>query len=212
MRQRASWVRRMKSCSHRKWQTCWLASVFWLNCASLCRVVNYLWALKNLKEREGEVGVGKINAMNGWRWRWLWGGRWRRWKRETGGEQQFEEKRDWMSRKREMRKGTLCKYQQTHYHFKTLERKSQKSGEKHIFGLRQIHSHSLHLHLSFSFTLTHTSPPLSLILYSSLLSHFSACDFYFCAHLASDFTCSVWTLSRIYTLCSLYYVHLCYTG
>ena len=61
---RASWERRTEGRSHRKWQTCWPA---WLNSPSLFRVVNYLHALKNLSEREGEgdwVG-GKINAMNG---------------------------------------------------------------------------------------------------------------------------------------------------
>lgn len=115
-----------------------------------------------------------------------------------GGELQFEEMRAWISRKRGIRKGTLCKYQQAHYHFKTLERKSQKVERNILLGYAKFIL-TLYLHFSnsfFSLSLSHTHHhPLAVALNSSLLTHSSVCDFYFCAHLASDFTCSVCILS-----------------
>lgn len=127
-----------------------------------------------------------------------------------GGEQQFEEKRAWISRKRRMREGTLCKYQQAHYHFKTLERKSQKV-ERSVFldYTKFILTLSISISQTFlSHTHTYRHPSLfSVALNSSLLSHFSVCDFYFCAHLASDFTCSVCILS--WSMCTQVQAWIC---
>lgn len=51
-----------------------------LNSSSLFRVVNYLWALKNLREGKRDGEVGKIKAMNGAGW---WVGRGGGGERET---------------------------------------------------------------------------------------------------------------------------------
>lgn len=152
MRWWASWGSRIKSCSHRKWQTCWF---FWLNSLSLFRVVNYLWALKNLGEGARGVGARKINAMDGWSWVGGDGDR----KRESREEKGNLRRRGMrISRKIGMSKGILCKYQQAHYHFKTLERKSQKVERSIFLGHAKfiLTRRIISVYLSHSFFLAHT--------------------------------------------------------
>lgn len=103
---------------------------------SSCCLAELLISLFNLRISEQVSGRRRINAMKG-----------------DGKRQEncnFGQKRAWISRKRGMRKGTLCKYQQPHYHFKTLERKSEKSGEKHFWTTPNSFSLciciSLHMH------------------------------------------------------------------
>lgn len=71
--------------------------------------------------------------------------------------------------------------------FQNSAKEITKSEEKHIFGLRQIHSHSLCLYFSNSFFSFSLSLSRSLT-HTPVLSLFSQYVIsYFCAHLASDF-------------------------
>ena len=106
----------------------------------------------------------------------------------------------WISRKGGMRKKHIMQISAGSLAFQNSGKEITKSGEKHIFGRRQIHSHSLDRKLSLSLSLSlslplslsrklaHPSPPLSraFALNASLLSYFLPCDFYFCALSASD--------------------------
>ncbi len=171
--------RRMRSCSHRKWQTCWPDSVFWLNSLSLFRVVNYPWALKNLREGKREGEVGKINAVNGAWWgetevvKEIEGGRHGR-RAAIWGEEGLDKKkkRDKEKQIMQISAGSLP--------FQNSAKEITESGEKHIFGLRQIHSHSPSLHFLNSFSLPRSHTPVPSLISQYVIS-------YFCAHLASDF-------------------------
>ena len=104
----------------------------------------------------------------------------------------------WISRKGGMRKKHIMQIWAGSLAFQNSGKEITKSGEKHIFGRRQICSHSLDrklfsLSLSLYRTLARSSPPLShaFALNASLLSYFLVCDFYFFAHSASDLMCVV---------------------
>lgn len=104
------------------------------------------------------------------------------WKTETWEEHSsLRRKKSLINRKRGMKKGTLCKYQQAYYHFKTLGRKSQKVERSIISGnAKSILAGCVSVFLCISFK----SSPRSLI-HTFALSpaftplYFSVCGCFF---------------------------------